>query len=202
MNYESFSFLFFLVLLYSFCNLNSSPDYDPFSKNINISVETLLEDGCELISAPCGYGTYGKEINGHLVYYQFSPGKEEIVSAKGICIHIDSTEVESDLIPETLLPKKIEILIEQLLLEEVDSARIIVPLLEFGVQNIPYQRDSSLLFELHFEDINPLERTWCFIDQDHQVYSAQIDFKTGTNSNNKSIIIRTLELFISQKIKH
>jgi hypothetical protein len=205
MNYQSFSFLIFLVLLYSFWNFNSNVDYNPFGNNTNISIQTLLDDDCELLSAPCGYNTYGKEVAGHIIYYQFNPNEKHKVCAKGICIHIDSTEIQSDL--RLPLPfSKEQGFIKELLLEEVDSSRILVPLSKFGVRNIPYQEmkiDSSQFFNVYLEEINTglnsLEQTWCFIDQDEQTYSATIDFKSERNSQNNFIIIRTLELFISQR---
>lgn len=205
MNYSFFSLLISIFLIYSFLNSDARPDYDPFGDKTNISIETLLDDGCELLSAPCGYGTYGKEVDGQLVYYQFNPNEKHKVCAKGICIHIDSTEIQADLkLPQPFYRE--QDFIRELLLEEVDSTRILVPLSKFGVRNIPYQEmkiDSNSFFDLYVEEINTginsLEQTWYFIDQDEQTYSAKIDFKSERNSQNNFIIIRTLELFISHK---
>lgn len=204
-NYQQVSFLFFLFLLFYFWNLEYRPTYNPFDEEDNISIETLLDDGCELLSAPCGYGTYGKEVDGNLVYYQFNPGEVHKVSAKGICIHIDSTEIEPTLKP--LMNKRGRIFIEKLLSEKIDRAKLIEPLLKFGVQNISQEKAGSDLIQMAVEEgmytgINHMERLWCFVDKNNQIHTAKIDFKVGTDINNQRIIIRTLELFISQKRKN
>lgn len=206
MNYQ-LSFIFFLFLLYSIWDLSYYPNYDPFDEEKKISRETLLSDGCELLSAPCGYRTYGKEIDGNVIYYQFNPGEKNEVCAKGICIHIDSTVSESELAINSISPKRHEILIKKLLSEEVDSSRLLLPLLKFGVQNIPYSElkiDSSSYFDLIEQEIltkAKRERIWFFIDKNGQTYSTGIDFKIGRDSKDRSIIIRTLELFVSPKHK-
>ena len=208
MNYK-LSLLIFLLL--SSCHSNPTPSYNPFDEEKKISIKTLLGDGCKLLYAPCGYRTYGKEVDGNVIYYQFNPGEEHEICAKGICIHIDTTEVEPNLIIDANLSRQKErvLLIEKVLSEAIDSSRITVPLLKFGVRNIPYQEmeiDSSLFFEAYLQDINtgvdPSERAWFFIDQKEHTYSAQLDFKIEQDSNNRSIMIRTLELFNTQKRTH
>jgi len=203
MNYQ-LSFLFFLLLLFLLWDVSYHPTYNPFDEDKKISVETLLGDGCELLYAPCGYETYGKEVAGNIIYYQYNPGKRHEVCAKGICIHIDSTTIESNLIAKLLsLGHQEGLLLIENQLEEVDSSKIIVPLSKFGVQNISYQEvDSSIIADNFLSDIetdiSSLKQVWYFVDKKQRFYLASIDFKIAKDIHHQSVVIRTLELFIRQ----
>lgn len=185
-----------LLTLFSFWDTGNSLNYNPFDPDCKISAATLLNNDCILLHQPCGYKTYGKEVDGQLIYYQFSPNEENEVVAKGICIHIDSTIITSNLF------SKINQQVALVLSQPVDSSMIINPLINFGVQQVPNtQAADEFLIHAKQEEIltgiNYKERLWCFKDKNGKIYTEFIHHKLGQNVNGERIIIRTLELFIS-----
>lgn len=201
---SKFNFLILCFLFWGCLNTISPPSYNPFDEEYKVSIKTLLKDGCELLYQPCGYKTFGKEIEGNIIYYQFSPGEENEACAKGICIHIDSISIGA--IPkESQISKNkhIDNKSQELLASKVDTAKITLPLLNFGLINVSdLEIDSENRFFLEEQEQltgnSHLNRIWHFKDQKGKIYPVFTDSKIGYNANEESIVIRMVEIFVSE----
>lgn len=87
-------YFFYLVSLTTLFCCESSPNYNPFDEQFDISLRTLKGDGIDTIGMECGFITMEQAIPGRLkVYYQthydFNINKDEVV-AKGFNYYLDT----------------------------------------------------------------------------------------------------------------
>lgn len=87
-------YVFFFCLLFSSCpKWKTYPTYNPFDAIFQVSLGDLKDSGSKLLYQPCGFKTYGLELNGATSYYQFNPNST-IVAMKGLTIVLDSFLLE------------------------------------------------------------------------------------------------------------
>lgn len=175
------------------CQQQNSPSYNPFDSTFEVTHQRLIADSCILLSADCGYGTYGKTLENHVVYYQHSPHDENEVVAKGLIITLDTTRIfakmlEADKAAEnydSLITVRQEQLVEETLAKSVDTLKILSVLSMYG-----------LSYKLNFE--NEYDRIWCFENIQGKKYYLSQGFNYEWYNNNKQLrLIRTIQYFVS-----
>jgi len=79
-----------IIFLFTACSLKEEPNYNPFDDQFNISVNSLIKDGCDTISAGCGYFNFRVSEGRVRPYYQVFDDDWHKVVAKGFDFRIDS----------------------------------------------------------------------------------------------------------------
>ena len=196
--------LFLCLFFYSCLDLKEKLTYNPFDYEYNVSIDDLLKDSCKLLYQPCGYGTYGKEIEGNIIYYQFYPKENDEACAKGISIHLDTFEIETKIKESSLIRLvAIEKIGRELLFEKIDTPKILSFLSEFGLKRVPVAESEMefIDYEIFPRDTIrkfPPNNTWCFKDKTGRIHTTNVDFKTSNDKNNNTTIIRTLDFFVDK----
>lgn len=83
--------LFILLLLVS-CDI--TPNYDPFDDRFNVSVDKIIANGCDTISAGCGYFNLTRTDGLRNPYYQIYQENFDQVVAKGFDFIVDTVVVD------------------------------------------------------------------------------------------------------------
>ena len=83
--------LFILLLLVS-CDI--TPNYDPFDDQFNVSVDKIIANGCDTISAGCGYFNLTRTDGLLNPYYQIYQKNFDQVVAKGFDFIVDTVVVD------------------------------------------------------------------------------------------------------------
>lgn len=81
-----------IVLLLVSCEIQ--PNYDPFDDRFNISVEKIIADGCDTVSAGCGYFNLTRTDGILNPYYQIYQEDFDEVVAKGFDFIVDTLVVD------------------------------------------------------------------------------------------------------------
>ena len=63
-----------IVCLLAFMGCKPSPNYNPFDDQFNVSVRDIMSDGCDTISAGCGYFNLQVPAGRFRPYYQIFSG--------------------------------------------------------------------------------------------------------------------------------
>ena len=107
----------YIALIFTIVGCKPSPDYNPFNEQYDVSVSDIVKNGCDTISAGCGY--YNLQVKeGRLrPFYQIFLDDSDEVLAKGFTYYEDTVLVDGI---ETHYDDN---LIEALLSKPLDSAR-------------------------------------------------------------------------------
>ncbi|MEM0994154.1 MAG: hypothetical protein AAGI49_14035 [Bacteroidota bacterium] len=93
MNYSYFNYIIIIVLtcfLFTIFKVRSKPTYNPFDDLFQIDLRQLNEDGCDTLSAECGYWNLAKIEEDFAVYYQIYQLGSKYVEAKGFVFWMDT----------------------------------------------------------------------------------------------------------------
>ena len=106
--------IIYIALIFTIAGCKPSPDYDPFNEQYDVSVRDIVMDGCDTISAGCGYFNLQVKEGRLRPYYQIFIEDFDEVLAKGFNYYEDTVlvaEIENqfdDNLMETLLRKPID----------------------------------------------------------------------------------------------
>lgn len=122
-----------IVLLLVSCKMK--PSYDPFDDRFDVSVDKIIADGCDTISAGCGYFNLTRTDGILNPYYQVYQEQFDQVVAKGFNFIVDTVavdEYEHDLRLFEWIPEKTKVFEQAMntygyeLLNKTDSFIVIV----------------------------------------------------------------------------
>ena len=82
----------FILLLFVSCEI--TPNYDPFDDRSNVSVDIIIANGCDTISAGCGYFNLTRTDGLLNPYYQVYQEDFDQVVAKGFDFIVDTVVVD------------------------------------------------------------------------------------------------------------
>ena len=82
----------FILLLLVSCEI--TPNYDPFDDRLNVSVDKIIANGCDTISAGCGYFNLTRTDGLLNPFYQIYQEDFEQVVAKGFDFIVDTVVVD------------------------------------------------------------------------------------------------------------
>ncbi len=183
-------FIYFILLLIAFSACQrTNPSYNPFDEFFDVSYQTLLEDSCVLLSADCGYATYGKALENHTVFYQFTPYEEDKVVAKGLKIALDTTKINLRVDKtienlenlDSILSTQQQQLIKKALAKSIDTFKILSVLAKYG-----------LSYKLNFE--NTYNTIWYFEDKEGKEYP----FIQRHHYDKNRRLIREIDYYVSR----
>lgn len=87
------SFLVFWLLVQLGCK--KAPTYNPFDQEFDISISHVVKNGCDTLSAGCGYYNLIEKSTSSRMYYQIYSDDFHEVVAKGYVYHIDTFRFKS-----------------------------------------------------------------------------------------------------------
>lgn len=82
----------FILLLLVSCEI--TPNYDPFDDRFNVSVDKIIANGCDSISAGCGYFNLTRTDGLLNPYYQIYQEDFDQIVAKGFDFIVDTVVVD------------------------------------------------------------------------------------------------------------
>ena len=86
-----------LILLAFFSSCKEEPNYNPFDDQFNVSVESILVNGCDTISAGCGWLNFQVKSGKLRPYYQVDSGEDFYrVVAKGFEYYVDTIKLKGN----------------------------------------------------------------------------------------------------------
>lgn len=83
-----------IILMILIAGCKPSPDYDPFNQQYDVSVGNLVMDGCDMISAGCGYFNLQAKEGRLRPYYQLFVEDADKVLAKSFTYYEDTLIID------------------------------------------------------------------------------------------------------------
>jgi hypothetical protein len=85
-----------LITMFLF-SCQEEPSYNPFDSHFNVSVERVLENGCDTISAGCGWFNLQVKTGRLRPFYQVDSGEDFYkVVAKGFEYYVDTIDLQGN----------------------------------------------------------------------------------------------------------
>ena len=84
-----------IIIVISIISCKEKPNYNPFDEQFDVSVNTLIRDNCDTISAGCGYFNLVKREGKLKPYYQVYMEDFSEVVAKGFSYEIDTFRIRN-----------------------------------------------------------------------------------------------------------
>lgn len=110
-----------IILVFITINCNRTKAHNPFDNDFSISIKEFISNGCDTISAGCGYFNLQEKAGDFRIYYQIYDENNDEVLAKGFTYYLDTFKMERPKHPNEAifdsisnLPIKIDSLIIEL----------------------------------------------------------------------------------------
>lgn len=85
--------IFLIVLIAITLSCKEQPNYNPFDGQFNVSVNSIISNGCDTLSAECGYYNLIQKTSGMRTYYQIHTEDFSEVVGKGFVYTFDTTSI-------------------------------------------------------------------------------------------------------------
>jgi hypothetical protein len=120
--------LLYIAFIFTIMGCRPSPDYNPFNEQYDVLVSEIVQNGCDTISAGCGYYNLQVAEGRFRPFYQIFIDDSDKVLAKGFTYYEDTVQVDG------IEAHYDEALMESLLSKPIDLTRFNAELAKYGYQ--------------------------------------------------------------------